>query len=113
MPSKLALAIARQEGYGIPGVIPTTHNNPGDLEHAPDETHNDGTPVGEFTTAAEGWDALERQLQLYADRGMTVQQMIYEKYAPPSENDSAAYLAHICAWVGCSPDALVSDVLAS
>jgi hypothetical protein len=108
--SKLAELIAKQEGFGIAGDIPTTHNNPGDLEHAPGETHNDGTPVGEFPTVAAGWAALENQLQDYANRGLNLSQMV-DIYAPPSENNTNAYLDFICEGLGCQPNTLVKDAL--
>jgi hypothetical protein len=41
---------------------------------------------------------------------MTVEQMVYE-YAPPSENNSQAYLDYVCQYVGCAPSDLVSDAL--
>lgn len=109
--SKLAEAIAREEGFFVEGSMPQRQCNPGDLRHAPGETHP-GNPdaVGCFPDAATGWAALERQLGLYASRGMTVQQAIYE-FAPPSENDSAAYLAYVCQYVPCMPSDFVSDVL--
>jgi len=111
--SKLAQAIAREEGFGIPGDLPTRNNNPGDLRHAPDETHPPGEPdaVGSFPTPEDGWAKLERQLSLYSERGLTVQQMIEDCYAPPNENDSARYLANVCTWVGCTPQTLVRDAL--
>jgi hypothetical protein len=108
--TKLAQLIAKEEGFGLPGDIPTTHNNPGDLEHAPGETHNDGTPVGEFPTPAAGWAALENQLQLYASRGLTLAEMV-DDYAPPSQNNTTAYLDFLCEGLGCAPNILVKDAL--
>ncbi len=105
--SLLAELIAKQEGFGIPGTIPTTHQNPGDLTAAPGETHTPGEPVGSFATVQQGWAMLERQLQLYADRGLTLQEMV-NIYAPPPENDTAAYLKFLCQGLNCSPDTLVS-----
>lgn len=110
--SKLADLIAKQEGYGILGDMPTRENNPGDLRHAPGEVHDVGDPngIGSFDTAADGFAALERQLQLYADRGLTLQEAIYE-FAPESENNSAAYLAFVCKGLGCEPSIPVSQAL--
>ena len=108
--SKLAQLIAQREGYGIAGDIPTTHNNPGDLEHAPGETHDTGSPIGEFIDPSAGWAALEGQLQKYADRGLTMQQMTYI-YAPPTENDTDGYLDFLCQGLGCQPDTSVKDAL--
>jgi hypothetical protein len=114
MSSLLAQAIAREEGYGIPGTIPTTHSNPGDLRHSPHSSHAGEAPdgIGEIDTPADGWADLERQLTLYASRGLTVGDMITSFYAPPSENDSARYVQNVCNFAHCSPDDLVSAVLA-
>lgn len=110
--SKLAQLISQQEGFGILGDLPTRQNNPGDLRHAPGEVHDIGSPdgIGSFDTAADGFAALERQLQLYADRGLTLQEAIYE-FAPPSENNSATYLAYVCKGLGCDPTTPVSQAL--
>jgi hypothetical protein len=110
--TKLAQAIGREEGYGVPGALPTRNNNPGDLRHAPGEMHPPDAPnsVGSFATAEEGWTELERQLRLCAGRNETVAQLV-AIYAPPSENDSARYLSDLCTFVGCTPQTLVSDAL--
>lgn len=52
-----ANAIAFAEGFGVPGAIPTVRNNPGDLKWFPPYTD-----IATFPTAAEGWEALYRQL---------------------------------------------------
>jgi hypothetical protein len=108
--TKLAEAIAHEEGFYVQGSVPSVNNNPGDLEHAPGEAHPTSSPIGTFADIASGWAALEAQLQKYAERGMTVEQMVYV-YAPPSENNSAAYLSYVCQYVGCTPATLVSDAL--
>jgi hypothetical protein len=111
--SKLAQLIAQEEGYGIPGDVPTRDNNPGDLRHSPHSFHPASDPdgIGAIDSVADGWADLERQLQLYAERGLTLQQAIYE-FAPPTENNSAAYLQFICNGLGCAPDITVSQALA-
>jgi hypothetical protein len=60
-------AIARAEGYGKPGAIPTVRNNPGDLESI------DGQ-IKVFMTPDEGWNALRHQVDLMA----TGQSRIYQ-----------------------------------
>lgn len=109
--TKLAEAIAHQEGFYVAGSLPQRQNNPGDLRHAPGETHP-GNPdaVGCFPDVATGWAALDRQLNLYGERNMTVQQMV-EEYAPPSENNTQAYLDYVCQYVGCDPSTPVSAAL--
>jgi len=102
--SKLAHLIATEEGFGIPNAIPTRDNNPGDLRHSPHSFHSSGNPnaIGTIDTVADGWSDLEHQLALYAQRGMTLRQAIYE-FAPPSENNSEAYLAYVCRGLGVDP----------
>lgn len=108
----LARLIAQEEGYGIPGSLPTRDNNPGDLRHSPHSFHLPGVPdaIGVIDNPADGWHDLERQLELYAARGMTLQEAIYE-FAPESENDSAAYLAFVCKGLGLPADTAVAEAL--
>lgn len=108
--SKLAILIGKEEGFGIPGAVPTRNNNPGDLEHAPGEAHTTSSPIGSFPTVDEGWQRLEDQLLLYADRGYTMEHLA-EVYAPPSENNTARYLNFLCTGLGCDPQTLVSEAL--
>src|ERR1700748_1001302 len=108
----LARLIAKEEGFGIPGSVPTTHNNPGDLRHSPHSNHP-GAPdaIGVIDNVADGWADLERQLVLYANRGLTLRDMIINYYAPPEENNSEAYLAFVCKIGNWSQDTLVSEAL--
>jgi hypothetical protein len=110
--SKLAQLIAQEEGFNVPGSLPNRDNNPGDLRHSPHSFHNPGDPnaIGQIDTVADGWADLERQLQLFASRGLTLEQAIYE-FAPTPENNSAEYLAYICSGLKCDPQMLVSDAL--
>ena len=111
--SLLAQLIAKEEGYGIPGALPTRQNNPGDLRHSPHSTHTGEGPdaIGQIDTVADGWADLERQLELYAMRGLTVGQAIAE-FAPDSENNTGQYLDYICNGLGCTPDTLMTNALA-
>lgn len=94
--TRLAQLIAREEGFFRSGSLPSRRNNPGDLRHSPHSSH-EGIgldDIGEIDTVSDGWADLERQLELDASRGMTLGEAIYS-WAPPSENDSAKYLADI------------------
>ena len=107
----LARLIAREEGFDTDGTIPRLRNNPGDLRHSPHSEHpNDPNGIGYIDSPADGWADLERQLQLYAERGLTLAQAIYE-FAPPSENDSEEYLQFVCAGLGLSRDTPVAKAL--
>lgn len=111
--TKLAQLIAKQEGFGVPGAIPTRDNNPGDLRHSPHSSHTGEGPddIGIIDTPVDGWADLERQLQIYAKRGLTIQQMIAE-YAPPEDgNATSAYLQNVCSGLGLPPSTLVSVAL--
>jgi len=98
----LAKLIATEEGFFRAGKLPDVpqrDNNPGDLRHSPHSSHagEDPNAIGEIDTVADGWADLERQLQLDADRGLTLSQAIYE-WAPPSDgNDTARYLVDVMA----------------
>lgn len=109
----LARLIAKEEGFGIPGAIPTTHNNPGDLRHSPHSEHATDSPnsIGQIDSIEDGWEDLERQLRLYADRGLTLRDMIINYYAPEGENDSERYLAFICQGLNLPDIATVAEAL--
>lgn len=96
------------------------NNNPGNIEFnarsfAADpwrgevgpETMSDGTP-GRFTTfdtPAHGIRALARILMTYHRRyGLSSVAGIINRWAPPSENDSGAYVRHVAAQLGVEPD---------
>jgi len=69
------------------------NNNPGNLRFA----HQTGAIPGaggfaQFGTPEAGYQALVNQVSLDASRGETLGQYI-TKYAPPSENDTARYIA--------------------
>src|SRR5580658_282934 len=110
--SKLAQAIAKEEGIDVPGSVPNRDNNPGDLRHSPHSFHTPSDPnaIGQIPTRAEGWEDLERQLTLFAQRNLTLQEAIYE-FAPPTENNSAGYLAFVCNELGVPSSTLVSQAL--
>jgi hypothetical protein len=110
--SKLAQAIAKEEGIDVPGSVPNRDNNPGDLRHSPHSFHTPSDPngIGQIPTRAQGWEDLVRQLTLFAQRGLTLQQAIYE-FAPPNENNSAGYLAFVCNELGVPSSTLVSQAL--
>jgi len=58
-----AQAIARAEGFGNAGAIPTRAHNPGDLK-IPNKPTLAGTSITEFSGDDEGWSALYKQLWL-------------------------------------------------
>src|ERR1017187_10350334 len=90
---------ASEEGYDASGKvrnIPTDRNNPMDLRHSPHSSHFgiDPSAIGEIDSQADGWADADRQAELWASRGLTLQQAIYE-LAPPNENNTADYLEFV------------------
>jgi len=78
---------------------PQAENNPGNLRPP-------GSPVGfqQFASPEQGVLAMARQLQLYARRDhLDTVAGIVSKYAPPSENDTAAYIADVSRRTGFAP----------
>ena len=111
--SKLAHVMAAEEGDNVIGSIPQRRNNPLDLRHSPHSSHTGEGPddIGIIDTPEDGWADAERQLRIYASRGLTVAQMI-AVLAPSTENNTSQYIDYVCANMPCSPDTLVSDALA-
>lgn len=112
MRTKLAVLIGKMEGFGIPNSVPTRDHNPGDLRHSPHSQHAPDSPngIGMIDTDADGWADLERQLRLYADRGMTLGECI-AVYAPASENDSTGYAKFISEGLRLGLETSMTEVL--
>lgn len=104
--------MAREEGYYVAGSIPNRRNNPLDLRHSPHSSHDGEGPddIGDIDTPADGWADADEQLQKYADRKLTVEQMI-NILAPPTENDTNQYVSYVCANLPCSPNTSVAEAL--
>lgn len=115
-------AIAHIEGFYVTGSRPNRNNNPGDIEWGPFARSHGATaietvPAGEkarfayFPAPEIGFAALHALLSSSAYAGLTIEETI-NKYAPPSENNSANYLNYVCDNVGCKPTDCVDEVLA-
>jgi hypothetical protein len=63
----MARAIARAEGFGVPGAIPTVRHNPGNIRmlSAPFD-------IATYESDADGWAALYRQVSLMLYGGSRV-----------------------------------------
>jgi len=114
MPSILATAMARQEGYGVSGSVAQRNNNPGNLMSPPGGTWAgqvgvDSKGFAVFSSADAGWTALDKDISANAD--LSLSQFI-AKYAPSSENNTAAYIANVSNWTGADPNQSVADIVA-
>jgi hypothetical protein len=107
-------AIAREEGFNAPGTLPNRRNNPGDIEDGPFAQANgalpsDGTRFAHFPDADTGFAAMRVLLnQNYL--GLTVSQAL-NKWAPPVENATNAYIDNVCTWTGLTPDTVLTAEL--
>ncbi len=76
--------------------IPQMNNNPLNLldRNQPGDMDADTEGFARFSSPWLGWQAGIRQIKLDQGRGLTIREFIF-KFAPPSENDTEAYLAFI------------------
>lgn len=107
----IAATIQRVEGY-YPGTPAYLNNNPGNLAYVGQA----GAVLGvggfaRFPSYQDGLNALYGQIQLYADRGMSISDMM-RTYAPASVpgNNPDAYAAQVAGALGVSPDVALSDL---
>ena len=104
-------AIARMEGWGVKGDIPTRDNNPGDIVNGKfAQAHGAlaGTTgrFAQFPTPAAGFAAL-RDLLCQHYVGMTVADAL-NKYAPPVENNTNRYIGCVCGWTSLTPETILT-----
>lgn len=88
-------------GYIQGGTLADRNNNPGNLR-PPGQSQG----FQNFATPEEGTAAMIRQLDLYRTRnGLNTVQGIVSRWAPPNENDTAAYIRNVSSALGVAPDA--------
>lgn len=85
------------------------NNNPGDLRFAnqPGATEGAGG-FAAFPTLGAGIRAANRQLDIYASRGINTISSIISKWAPSSENDTSGYIAAVSKALGKDANAQLS-----
>lgn len=88
---------------------PIRNNNPGDLEYGPfaqktGATGSDGR-FAIYPDMATGCYALARLLLAYQDEhGIQTVRQIVNRFAPGTENNTAAYISFFDGVLGCGPD---------
>lgn len=111
----IADTIERIEGYHLPTSLAKRNNNPGNLIYV----GQSGAVRGEggfaaWPSYAEGRAALERQIGLYSDRGLSIASMM-EIYAPRGHgsNDPSLYAAEIARSLGVPVSTALSSLTAA
>lgn len=108
--SALADAITRQEGFH-PGTRAWRNNNPGNIWDGVGGGKTSriwpSLPIDDrgfviYPSVEAGRAALERDLALKVNRGMSLTSLL-NMYAPPIENNTAAYIANVSTWLGINP----------
>lgn len=107
-------AVARQEGFYAKGTRPQRNNNPGDIEwgkfaQAHGATASDGR-FAKFPTPEAGFGAMRALFQTSGYKSKTVAQAL-NRWAPPIENQTNAYIVNVCKWTGCKPDDIIDGIL--
>jgi hypothetical protein len=94
------------------GTLAHKNNNPFNLKYAGQTGATKAKSGGfaMFKTVKDGVRAGYRQIALDADRGHTVGTFL-AKYAPPSENNTSAYLNFICTSMDITADQKMDDPL--
>lgn len=89
-------------------------NNPGNLRYiAPPNNFNGqngqtASGIGKYDTLQDGCRAMFLQLAEYVNDGLTTITQIITKWAPPTENPTAAYIADVSAATHIDPDSQIN-----
>lgn len=117
----ITTAIQTQEGY-YPGSLAYKNNNPGNLIYTPYYAQNFGALPGAggfslFPDYNTGLAALQHQIQVNANSGMTIDSMM-SAYAPaqnadgsPSGNNPQLYAQNIASALGVDPSTPLTSIL--
>src|ERR1700712_50243 len=113
-PMTLLQAIAREEGFYIAGTRSCRNNNPGDIEFGK-FTQAHGATSGDprfavFPTPDLGFAAMLALFQAPGYKGLTVAQAL-NRWAPPVENATNAYIVNVCKWTGLTAETVIDEFL--
>lgn len=84
------------------------NNNPGNIRHGSNwqglAAKQPDPDFCTFTDAKYGFRALAKVLLVYRAKGFDTVRTIVERWAPPAENNTDAYVAAVAGHMGCDPD---------
>ena len=110
--AQLAAAITRNEGF-YPGSAAYRNNNPGNLTAGPGMIGTDASGFAIFPDLQTGQNALQNQIQLNINRGLTLSEFFQGKpgvYAGYDKTDPA-YASKVAGWLGISSDVPLSSIV--
>lgn len=92
------VADAANGGVGAPSTVPAPmrNNNPGALMP--------GGKLAQYPDQQSGLNAIDTNLQSYGKQGVNTLAGVISKWAPPSENDTQAYIADVSQRLGLKPN---------
>lgn len=74
-------------------------NNPGNIR-----PQGSSTGFQSYSSPADGLAAIDQNLQAYGKKGINTVSGVISRWAPPSENNTAAYIADVSQRLGVKPD---------
>jgi len=112
----IAQAMARMEGFFVPGARAARNNNPINLRDASgrywSQYPRDAQGFIQFPTPEAGWEAALYQVNLDIGRGLSLEALIH-KLAPAHENNTALYISNVAAWTGLDRTVPIRDLAAA
>lgn len=85
------------------------NNNPGNIRHSDTKWQGMATDQNDpafvtFSSPEWGIRAMTKILETYQWDGLTTVAQAIDRWAPPSENDTSAYIDAVCAEANCKPN---------
>lgn len=113
----LASAIAKAEGFGKIGTIPSRYRNPGDLKAVRGYRYPGQVGVGKgghviFRNNAAGWEALEHQLyKVIEGTSRYSVNMTLQEFAKKYAGNSRVWVRNVARNLGVNPEAHLWEIL--
>jgi hypothetical protein len=110
-----AAMVAKAVDVTASGIRGIRNNNPGNIERTATrwkgmlEDQSGDPRFIVFADPVWGLRALARVLRTYMSNGFNTPRMIVNRWAPPAENDTGAYVNAVAARAGLSPDQMVDE----